>query len=100
MQVDALIQFSIPILIISAIALLSKIIPCAIGAIVAKIPTKESLLIGVGMAPRGEVALIVAALGLSAGALNGAQYSIISAMALITTFVVPPIMTQIIKQNK
>ncbi len=99
-QVDALIQFSIPILIISAIALLSKIIPCAIGAIVAKIPTKESLLIGVGMAPRGEVALIVAALGLSAGALNGAQYSIISAMALITTFVVPPIMTQIIKQNK
>jgi Kef-type K+ transport system membrane component KefB len=52
------------------------------------------------MSPRGEVALIVASLGLFAGALNSAQYSIISAMALITTFIVPPIMNQMIKQNK
>ncbi len=98
-EIDAIFEFSIPILVISSIALLSKIIPCAIGSLISKIPRKESLLIGVGMAPRGEVALIVAALGLSAGILSGAQYSIISAMALLTTFAVPPILTHLLKAD-
>ena len=98
-EIDAIFEFSIPILVISSIALLSKIIPCAIGSLISKISMKESLLIGVGMAPRGEVALIVAALGLSAGILSGAQYSIISAMALLTTFAVPPILTHLLKAD-
>lgn len=99
-DIQALGQYMIPILIISTIAIISKLVPCYIGAIISKLNQKESILVGLGMSPRGEVALIVASLGLFAGALNSAQYSIISAMALITTFIVPPIMTQIIKQNK
>lgn len=97
-DIKALFEYAIPILIISVIAILSKLIPCFIGAKLSKLNFKESLLVGFGMTPRGEVALIVASLGLFAGALDGAQYSIISAMALITTFVVPPVISQIIKQ--
>jgi Kef-type K+ transport system membrane component KefB len=99
-DIQALGQYMIPILIISTIAIISKLVPCYIGAIISKLNQKESILVGLGMSPRGEVALIVASLGLFAGALNSAQYSIISAMALITTFIVPPIMNQMIKQNK
>lgn len=99
-NIEALVKYIVPILIISTIAILSKLVPCYMGAKMSKLGSKESLLIGFGMTPRGEVALIVASLGLFAGALDSAQYSIISAMALITTFVVPPAMNHIIKQDQ
>lgn len=40
---------------------------------------------GVGMVPRGEVGIIVASLGLSAGVFSNDVYSIIIAMSLITS---------------
>jgi Kef-type K+ transport system membrane component KefB len=49
------------------------------------------------MGPRGEVALIIAAIGLSKGILNAQQYSIISAMALLTTLMVPGLISYIVK---
>ena len=48
------------------------------------------------MAPRGEVALIVASIGLTTAVLNPAQYSVISAMALLTTFIVPPLLSRLV----
>ena len=48
------------------------------------------LVIGVGMVPRGEVGLIFAQLGLSAGLLSTGLYSSVALMVMITTFVAPP----------
>jgi Kef-type K+ transport system membrane component KefB len=50
------------------------------------------------MIPRGEVALIVASIGLTSGILTAAQYSIISAMALLTTFIVPLVLARMLKK--
>jgi Kef-type K+ transport system membrane component KefB len=50
----------------------------------------RKLVIGVGMIPRGEVGLIFAQLGLSAGLLSAGLYSSVALMVMITTFVAPP----------
>lgn len=97
-DVGALWQFAVPIVIITAIAFATKFVACSSAALLAKLKGRDALAVGVGMVPRGEVALIVAALGLSNGVLNAGQYSIISAMALLTTFVVPPILGRVLKK--
>lgn len=51
--------------------------------------TANRLIVGVGMAPRGEVGLIFAALGLSTGLITNWQYTALIVVVLITTFVTP-----------
>jgi len=98
-DVKAIYGLAIPILILSVLAILSKVIACGAASLLAKLNLKEALLVGVGMVPRGEVALIVASIGLTSGVLGQAQYSVITAMALITTFAVPPILGRLLKGN-
>lgn len=96
-DIDAFILYTIPIIIISVLAILSKLISCAAASLLAKLNLKESLAIGAGMIPRGEVALIVASLGLANNVISIVEYSIISAMALLTTFIAPSILNHILK---
>lgn len=98
-DINALAEFALPIVAITVLALASKIIACGGAGIFAKLPSKEALMVGIGMAPRGEVALIVASIGLTTGVLGTAQYSIISAMALLTTFAVPPLLQMVLKNK-
>lgn len=95
-DVRALSDYLAPILIISAIAFFAKAAACSGAALLAKLKLQEALAVGVGMAPRGEVALIVASLGLTSGILTSPQYSIISAMALLTTFAAPPLLSRLL----
>jgi Kef-type K+ transport system membrane component KefB len=53
-------------------------------------------LIGVGMVPRGEVGLIFAQTGLTAGVLNAGTYSALMLMVLVTTFIAPPLLRLLI----
>lgn len=53
-------------------------------------------LIGVGMIPRGEVGLIFAQTGLSAGVVNGGEYSALMLMVLVTTFMAPPVLRRLL----
>ena len=96
-DVNALYEFAVPILVITLLAVLGKLIACSGAALWAKLNPKEALLVGLGMIPRGEVALIVASIGLTTNVLTTAQYSIISAMALLTTFIVPPLLGHFLK---
>jgi len=83
---------------------LTKIVGCSAGALVSGSKMKESIAIGVGMVPRGEIALIIGLYGISAiGAdgntiLSAAEYSIIASMAFLTTIVAPPLL-QIAAKN-
>ncbi len=97
-DVNALVLFAIPIIILTIIAIITKIIGCGLGALWAKLDAKESLAVGIGMAPRGEVALIIASIGLSSGVLNSSQYSIIAMMALLTTFLAIPMLGYVLKK--
>jgi Kef-type K+ transport system membrane component KefB len=51
--------------------------------------------IGVGMIPRGEVGLIFAQLGLQHGVFDGAMFSAIALMVMVTTFMAPPLLKQL-----
>ena len=59
----------------------------------------RKLVIGVGMVPRGEVGLIFAQLGLSAGLLSTGLYSSVALMVMITTFVAPPALRSLLVQG-
>ncbi len=96
-DVSSIFSGIVPILIITLLAVASKIIGCGIMAFATGSDVKEALVIGTGMVPRGEVALIVASIGLSSGILNSGQYSMLSAMALLTSFIVPLILPGVIK---
>jgi Kef-type K+ transport system membrane component KefB len=48
--------------------------------------------IGVGMIPRGEVGLIFAQMGLTSGVFDGAMFSAVALMVMVTTFMAPPLL--------
>jgi len=78
----------------TVIAILSKLIGCGIPAWFMKFNMLGSLRIGAGMVPRGEVALIIASIGLSAGAIRGDVFGAAVMMTLLTTLIAPPILSR------
>ncbi len=87
----------VPILIISVIAIISKFVTPFFAMPFCKLNKKEATMIGLALVPRGEVALIVASVGLTTGILTSIEYSVISAVALITTIVIPPLLSRSIR---
>ncbi len=74
---------------LTIVAFLTKIIGCYLGARIGRLPHRTSLAVGLGMAPRGEVAMIVALIGLSLGAIQQDIYISLILMSLLTTIFVP-----------
>jgi Kef-type K+ transport system membrane component KefB len=77
-------------LLVTALALLGKFLGCGLGMI--GLGKRSIAIVGVGMAPRGEVGLIVASLGLSLGAIPTEIFSVVVIMSILTTLVVPPVL--------
>lgn len=77
------------IIALTLVAIVSKMIGCGIPARLCGITTRESFAVGTGMTPRGEVAMIVALLGLSKGIIEQPVYVAIILMSLLTTIVTP-----------
>lgn len=71
------------------VSLLSKVIGCGGSARLLGFNRKESLKIGIGMMARGEVALITAQKGLSAGILSADYFSAIILLILVSSIVTP-----------
>jgi Kef-type K+ transport system membrane component KefB len=73
--------------VISGLAIFSKVVGC--GLPMAKKGWHSFLVVGVGMMPRGEVALIVALAGLSAQIVTQTTYAIVVFMTAVTTVLAP-----------
>jgi Kef-type K+ transport system membrane component KefB len=80
------------LLALTVVAFLTKIIGCYLGARVVRMNHKNSLVVGMGMAPRGEVAMIVALIGLNLGIINQDIYVSLILMSLLTTIGMPLIL--------
>jgi len=74
-------------LILTVLAVIGKVAGGLIGA--RSMGGRQSLLVGVGMVPRGEVGLIVASLGLAAGVIGKQVYAEVLLMVLLTTVLAP-----------
>ncbi|HWI63096.1 MAG TPA: cation:proton antiporter [Symbiobacteriaceae bacterium] len=70
-------------------SIVTKIIGSGLGVKTVKFSNMESIRVGIGMISRGEVALIVASIGLSAGVIGQDIFSVMVIMTLATTLVTP-----------
>ena len=77
------------VIIISIVAMLTKLAGCSLPARLFGYSWHEAAVIGFGMAPRGEVAMIVALIGLNAGVIGQDIFVTVIMMSLITTVITP-----------
>lgn len=82
-------------LILLAVAIVTKIIGCGLGAKICGFGNREALQVGVGMVSRGEVALIVAQKGYSLGLLDSAIMPAVVLVVIATTILTPVILKKI-----
>ncbi len=60
---------------------------------------KSGDIVGIGMSPRGEVGIIVAAIGLTAGAISRDMYTVVVFMSIITALIAPPWLAKSFKRK-
>jgi Kef-type K+ transport system membrane component KefB len=75
--------------LILLVAVLGKILGCGLGTWANAFSARDSLIVGVGMIPRGEVGLITASIGYAAGVVSGEVYSLVVVLVLATTLLTP-----------
>ncbi|MDR1534394.1 MAG: cation:proton antiporter [Planctomycetota bacterium] len=80
-------------LIFGMLAVVAKIVGCAAPALFLHFNWLGALRIGIGMIPRGEVALIISGIGVSTGILDPDMFGVAIIMTLFTTIIAPPLLT-------
>lgn len=78
------------IVVITILAILTKLVGSGLGARLTGFNMRSSFGIGAGMVSRGEVALILAAIGLEAQLLEDQYFTPILIVVILTTLVTPP----------
>jgi len=80
-------------LAITAVAFAGKMVSGLVSGNVNK------LIVGIGMAPRGEVGLIFATIGKQLGVVNNEIFSVIIIMVILTTLLTPPVLAALVKRQ-
>ncbi len=75
--------------IIVAVAVVTKLVGCGLPAMIFLRNKNKSMKVGIGMVSRGEVGLIVAGVGVSAGVLSADIYTAVIIMVAATTIITP-----------
>jgi len=83
--------------VVTVLALIGKVVAC--GVPVLRDGWRSALKVGVGMTPRGEVALIVALVGLQMKMISQAAYAIVIFMTAATTLIAPPVLRYLFKRD-
>jgi Kef-type K+ transport system membrane component KefB len=78
--------------VLIGLAIFSKIIGCGVGAWLGGLSQRSAIQVGCGMVSRGEVALVIAGAGLSAGLLDGTLFAVLVIVTLGTTLITPPLL--------
>ena len=95
MQVDLeiLVQPAVAALaaIVTVVAIATKLLGGVLGS--TGLGTRSALIVGVGMVPRGEIGFVVVAMGRTLGVLPEQVVSVVVVMSVVTTLVVPPVLT-------
>jgi Kef-type K+ transport system membrane component KefB/mannitol/fructose-specific phosphotransferase system IIA component (Ntr-type) len=92
---------SAPVLVFGCLytlmAILAKIAGCGGPALLLGFNGRGAIRIGIGMVPRGEVALIIAGIGLASGILDNRLFAVVILMTLLTTLAAPPLLNIALK---
>lgn len=87
-------------IVITVVAILTKIIGCGVSARLCGYTSAESLRIGVGMVSRGEVALIVANKGIASGMMSQLFLAPMVLMVVVTTVITPVLLRMVYPKKK
>jgi Kef-type K+ transport system membrane component KefB len=79
-------------LVYTLLATISKVLGCGLPAMLAGFNFRGGLRVGLGMLPRGEVALIIAGMGLSLGIIEPGIFGVSIMMTVLTTLIAPPLL--------
>ncbi len=82
-------QYWLPIVVVTIVVVLGKVITCSFGTFVAGNGGRTSLRVGMGLAQIGEFSFVIASLGLSLKVTSGFLYPVAVAVSAITTFLTP-----------
>lgn len=77
-------------IVISFFAIVSKVFGCGIPAFFVGFNMRGSYRVGLGMLPRGEVALIIAGVGIANGIIQTDMFGVAILLTLVTTLIAPP----------
>lgn len=83
------------ILVVTLAAIAGKLFGATAGARLGGLPGHEAFQLGTGMVARGEVTLIIAAVGSKAGLITGSTLSAIVVAVLLSTLVTPPMLRSV-----
>ncbi|MEA4988697.1 MAG: cation:proton antiporter [Anaerovorax sp.] len=86
-------------IVLTLVAILTKMVGCGLGAKLCKFTNKEALGVGVGMVSRGEVALIVAQKGSEAALVDEELFPALVLMVIVTTLITPVLLGLIMKER-
>ncbi len=86
---DDLVQLALFALAVTVIAIVTKVAGAGLPVMAVGFGKKRSWRIGLGMLPRGEVALIVAEIGRASGIIDRDIFTVAIVMTVITTIIAP-----------
>ena len=79
------------------LAMLGKIVGCGLPVLILRKDWKLAVLVGLGMMARGEVELIVGAVGITTGIFSAEVFSAVILLVVVTTVITPLAMTRAYK---
>ena len=84
-----LVDYWLPILVITVAVVAGKVVACSFGALLAGNDGRTSMRVGMGLAQIGEFSFIIASLGLTLNVTSGFLFPVAVAVSVITTFLTP-----------
>ena len=81
------------------VVIISKLIGAGIGGRIGGMTNRESLQLGFGMIPRGEVVLIIATVGILDGVIDADLYATVVVLVILTILLIPPILRYLFSQS-
>ncbi len=86
-------------LLFGALAAASKIVGCGLTSLTLGFTRAGALRVALGMVPRGEVALVIAAIGVGSGVLDDRLFGVVIFMTLLSTLVGPPLFSRLLLRD-
>jgi Kef-type K+ transport system membrane component KefB len=87
-------------LVLVLVAVISKVLGSGSGALLGGFTRREALQLGVGMISRGEVGLIIAAVGIEEGLIQESVFSAIVGVVILTTVLTPLLLKVLYSKSK
>ena len=84
-----LLEYALPIVVITVAVVLGKVLSCGLGAFIAGNDGRTSLRVGMGLSQIGEFSFIIAALGMTLQVTSSFLYPVAVAVSVLTTLMTP-----------